>query len=95
MKWPKEGDFWNGGYCVIHSSSNNGNSGVGIILRKSRGIRELKGYYQISDRKLMVRLETKLKDIIAAQVFVPTSDCEDDEIEDMYDSIEEVTKTIK
>jgi exonuclease III len=94
MQWPEEGDFWSGDYRVIHYGSNDGNAGTGIILRRSSGMR-VKSYYQLSDRILMVRLETKLKDPIVLQVYMPTSNYEDDEIEDMHDSIEEVIKTVR
>jgi hypothetical protein len=39
-KRPEEGDLWSGDYRVIHYGSNNGNVGVGIILRKSSGMVE-------------------------------------------------------
>jgi exonuclease III len=55
----------------------------------------VKSYYQFSDRISRVILETKPKDTIVVQVYMPTSDYEDDEIEEMYDSIEEVIKTIR
>ena len=39
MKWPEEEDIWSGNYRIIHTRSVNGNGGVGIILRKSVGMR--------------------------------------------------------
>jgi hypothetical protein len=94
MKWPEEGDFWCGDYRVIHSGSNNGNAGAGIILRKSSGMR-LKSYYQFRDRISIIRLETKSTDTIVVQVCKPTSDYADDEMEDMYDDIVEVIKSVR
>jgi hypothetical protein len=42
-----------------------------------------KSYHWFSDRIIIVGLETKPKDMVVMQVDMPTSDYEDDEIEDV------------
>jgi hypothetical protein len=39
MKWPQQGDFWIGNIRVIHTGTENGIGGVGIVLRRdSKGL---------------------------------------------------------
>ena len=97
MGWPNHGDFWTGDYRVIHSGTAQdkpGIAGVGIILSKHLGMR-VKGYFQHSERIILVRLETKPRDTIVIQVYMPTTSHEEDEIDMMYDHLEEIIGRIK
>ena len=94
MKWPEEGDFWSGNYRIVHTGSVNGNGGVGIILRKSVGMR-VKSFLQLNERIIMIRIETKPVDTVVLQVYMPTTDYEDEEVEDVYEDITEVIKKIE
>ena len=94
MKWPEEGDFWSGSYTIIHTGSLNGNAGVGIMLRKNVGMR-VKSFLQYNERIVMVKLETKPVDTVVVQVYMPTTDYEDEEVEDVYDDIREVIKQVR
>ena len=94
MKWPQEGDFWSGSYRIIHTGSLNGNAGVGIMLRKSAGIR-VKSFLQYNERIVMVKLETKPVDTVVVQVYMPTTDYEDEEVEEVYDDIREIINQVR
>jgi exonuclease III len=72
----------------------NGNAGVSIAFKKSSGMR-VESNYQYCDGIVRVRLETKPQSTVIIQVYMPMSNYEDDEIEDMHDGTEEVTKTVR
>ena len=96
MRWPQKGDFWSGEYRVIHTGNNptHGTAGVGVVLDERLG-KLVDSYLQFNERILLVRIKTKPTNTVLVQVYMPTSACEDEEIEVMYDNIEEVIKYVK
>jgi len=58
VRWSGIGDFWSGEYRVIHTGAREGNSGVGIVMRKEIG-KSVESYLHQSDRILFIRLNTK------------------------------------
>jgi len=88
-RWPGEGDFFSDEYRVIHSGKEGGQSGVAVILdkRTARSVLEIR--YE-GDRILMVKLKGKPVDIIIIQVYMPTSDYDEEAVETMYEQIEEL-----
>lgn len=58
-RWKKEDRFIMSNHTIIHSGNEKGGSkGVGIVLDK-RLANSIKGHNAISDRIVMVRLNTK------------------------------------
>lgn len=97
MRWPQAGDFWSGNYRIIHSGTENakpGYGGVGIILNKELGNR-VKGFVQYNERLILVRIETKPKDTVIVQVYMPTTQEVDEEVEKCYENISELITNIK
>ena len=47
-------EFWSGSYRTIHTGSLNGNAGVGILLRKSAGMR-VKSFLKYNERIVTVK----------------------------------------
>ena len=78
----------------IHTGSVKGNAAVGIMLRKSAGMR-VKSFLQYNERIVMVKLETKPVDTVVVKVYMPTTDYEDEEVEDVYDDIREEIKHVR
>ncbi|XP_039285273.1 craniofacial development protein 2-like [Nilaparvata lugens] len=97
MRWPQPGDFWSGNYRIIHSGTADdrpGYGGVGIVLNKKLGNR-VKGFVQYNERLISVRIETKPRDTVIVQVYMPTTDEEDEAVEKCYEDINELIGKLK
>ncbi|VVC30385.1 Endonuclease/exonuclease/phosphatase,Reverse transcriptase domain [Cinara cedri] len=97
MRWPRAGDLWSGEYRLIHTGTaenNPGIGGVGIIMSKAIG-KKVKGFVQYNERIILVKIETKLKDTIIVQVYMPTSNSSERELEEVYEGIEKVIEKVK
>lgn len=55
----------------------------------------LKGYVQYSDRKILVKLDTKPIDTVIIQVYMPTSEDEDNEVERIYEELNDLIKSVQ
>lgn len=55
----------------------------------------MKSNVQYSERIILVKIETKPKDTIIAQVYIPTSNTNDDQVKEICDKMEEAIKPIK
>jgi len=97
MRWPKAGDLWSGKYRLIHTGTaenDPGIGGVGIIVSKAIG-KKVKGFIQYNERIILVKIETKPKDTIIVQVYMPTSNSSERELEEVYEGIEKLLKMLK
>jgi len=93
-RWKKEGHFTMGNHTIIHSGNEKGGSkGVGIVLDK-RLANSIKGYNAISDRIVMVRLNTQPAPLNSNQVYAPTSRSTEEEIESFYNDLQTVKDKI-
>ena len=66
-------------------------NGVGILLDK-RTANSLKCFVPISERIIMIKLAGHPFDINIMQVYLPTSTCNDEDVEEIYEAIEEILK---
>lgn len=81
----------------LHSgtaTNRPGYGGVSIILRKKLGDR-VKGYVQYNERLIVVRIETKPKDAVIAQVYMPTTDEKDEVVEHCYEDLGGLISNVK
>ena len=67
---------------------------MGIILDKEMGKRVTK-VVQHSDRLLLERLQAEPVDVVLMQVYMPTTNAEDEDIEMMYEEIEDLMRKEK
>ncbi|XP_067004726.2 craniofacial development protein 2-like, partial [Anabrus simplex] len=94
VRWQEKQDFWSGDYRIINTKSNRGNAGVGLIMSKEIGQRT--NYYdQHSERIIVVKIDTKPRPTTIVQVYMPTSSAHDEEIERIYEEIEDVIQYVK
>lgn len=96
MRWPKSGGFWSEEYQVIYSGTEEGRAGtrgVGIVLHETWG-QQVEGYVQYSDRTILAKINTKPKDTVVIQVYMPTAE-EDEEIEKNYEELNNIINTVK
>jgi len=94
VKWRDDQDFWSGDYRIITTEAKNGVTGVGFVLNKALGKR-VTYYDQISDRVILVKLDTKPVQTTIVQVYMPTSSADEDELERVYEEIEDAIRYVK
>jgi len=88
-RWNDNGDFWSDDFRMTHRGDKQGKNGVGILLNKEWGL-QVKNTYHVNDRILLIKLKISTVNMIVIQVYLPTSNSEDDEIELVYDSLDEL-----
>ena len=89
VRWKDGGDFMSDEYRVIFSGGGERQRGVGFILGKefAKRVTEIE---KISDRLMLIKLETEPVRLVLIQVYMPTSECSDEEVEEMYEKLEEL-----
>jgi len=88
-RWKEQRDYMSDDVRVISSGGDNCERGVAVLLDKEWAKR-VTVVEQKSDRLMMIKLKNESKDIAIIQVYMPTSEHNDEEIEKMYEQIEEV-----
>lgn len=88
-RWTDEGDYYSDGYRVLHGGGSEHRNGVAVILDKRTAASVVKVSYE-GDRLMLVKLRGKPTDIVIVQVYMPTSEHKEEEVEDMYEKIEEL-----
>lgn len=89
VRWKDSGDLDSDEYRIIYSGGAERQRGVAIIVEKELSKR-ITVIEKISDRLIMVKLEAEPVPLVILQVYMPTSDCDDEEIEEMYDKLDEL-----
>jgi len=96
VRWSGNGDFWLDDYRVIYSGDETpGRVGVGFIKKKKKWGHQIVNKITYNDRLILIKLRAKPNDIVLIQVYFPTSDAEDDAIEEFYSVLEELCKLAK
>ena len=93
-RWKTGGDFNSEGIRVIYTGGEKSQRGVGILLN-ARIARTVKKVERHEDRILVVTLEAEPVDIIIVQVYMPTTDYPDEEVENIYESLENIIEKEK
>ena len=70
-------------HTIIYSGRDNHTTGVGIVINKNIN-KAVLGYWPVSDRIIMMKIQGKPFNIAIVQVFAPTSASTDDGIEELY-----------
>ena len=89
VRWKESGDFISDGFRVVYSGGNDRMRGVAIVL-DSKAAKRVSEVEQISDRMIVVKLQAEPVDVVLVQVYMPTTDHEDEEIERMYEQLDEI-----
>ena len=84
--WVEEGKIINENHTLIYSGGKEHRKGVGILM-KNYIARSMLGFWAISERVILLKLQAKPFNINIIQVYAPTSDCEDEEVEKLYQEI--------
>jgi len=74
---------------IVYAGGKESQRGVAILLDAEMAKR-VTMVTQHNDRLLMVKLQAPPVDMVIIQVYMPTSQHEDEEVDDIYDQIEEL-----
>lgn len=89
VRWKGRGDFMSDDIRVIYSGGEQHQRGVAILLDKETEKR-VTAIEQVNDRIVMVKVDADPVNVVIIQIYMPTSECEEKEIEEMYEKIEEL-----
>lgn len=81
------GDFWSDDLRMIHSGDKQGKNKVGILLNKEWWL-QVGNTYHVNDRILLIKLKTSTVNMIVIQVYFPSLNSENNEIVQVYDSLD-------
>ena len=79
---------------MIYSGGEEHRKGVGILMKNSIG-RSMLGFWSMSERVVMLKLQAKPFVITIIQVYAPALDYEDVEFERLYQEIQKWHQTNK
>lgn len=89
-RWAGNGDFINGKLRIIHSGNEKGErNGVAVILR-GKWKNNVLNTYHVGDRIMMIKLEAQPTDLYTIQVYFPTKNSRDEEIDRIYEQLEDL-----
>jgi hypothetical protein len=94
VRWIGDGDFVSDQYRVIYAGGEERQRGVAIILDSEAGQRVF-DIKRCGDRIIMIKMHGELANIVLIQVYMPTSEHSDDEVEVMYEKLEELLREQK
>ena len=90
VRGEERGNYWSGKHRVIFSGGEkDGERGVAIILDAATGKR-VKKVVQCNERMILVKIEAEPVDTVLIQVYMPTSASEEEEVDKVYEQIEEL-----
>ena len=78
-----------GDYTVYYSGGERAEKDVAIVVHKSV-VRSVVKKIVYNDRTITIKLQAEPINILMIQVYMPTSEHEDDEVEELYGVIEEI-----
>ncbi len=91
MRWTESGEL--NGEVIWSGESNNHVRGVGFLLRQ-RAINALIGYKPVNSRIIAARFRGMPMNITVIQVYAPTADSTEEDIEAFYEQLDETMKEI-
>ena len=88
IRWKGHGEIRSGDYRVYYSGGERAEKVVATVVRKSIVRSGVTIVY--NDRIIAIKLQAEPINILMMQVYMLTSEHEDDEVEDLYDIFEEI-----
>ena len=89
VRWRGQGEIRSGGYTVYYPGGERTERGIAIVVHKSI-LRSVVKKNVCNDRIIALKLEAEPVNILIMEVYMPTSEYEEDEVEKLYDTIEEI-----
>ncbi|XP_042877372.1 craniofacial development protein 2-like [Penaeus japonicus] len=94
VRWEGTGIISDKDITFIYSGGETHQRGVGVMMT-ANAAKSIAGYWAISDRMILVKLTGKQIDVNLMQVYPPTCDCTDEDIENFYESLTAAKKFCK
>jgi exonuclease III len=91
VRWKGQGEIRIGDYTVYHSGCERAEKVVAIVVHKSV-VRSVVKKIVYNDRIIAIKLQAEPIHILMIQVYMPASEHEDDEVEELYGITEEILK---
>jgi hypothetical protein len=79
VRWPGKGEIVSGNYTMFYSGGVKAENGVALMFRNDI-VKRLTKVECNSDRLMFVKISAKPVDIVFEQVYMPTTNPDDDEI---------------
>ncbi|GFN73976.1 RNA-directed DNA polymerase from mobile element jockey-like [Plakobranchus ocellatus] len=87
VRWKGAGKITSGGHEIIYSGGTESEKGVGIIVDQTV-TKAIKGYWALSDRVLLVKIAGKPVDLNIIQVYAPTANSNDGDLDKFYNELD-------
>ncbi|GFO43306.1 craniofacial development protein 2-like protein [Plakobranchus ocellatus] len=87
VRWKGAGKITSGGHEIIYSGGTESEKGVGIIVDQTV-TKAIKGYWALSDRVLLVKFAGKPVDLNIIQVYAPTANSNDEDLDKFYNELD-------
>lgn len=94
VRWTGVGQCGGGGVEFVYSGGEEHQRGVGVMMT-TKTARCMMGYMAISDRVLLVKLAGKPININIIQVYAPTADRPEEELDEFYEMMEQAMRQCK
>jgi len=85
----RQGEIRSGDFTVYYSGGERTEKDLALVVRKSM-VRSVVKKIVYNDRIIAIKLQAGLISILMMQTYMPTSEHEDHEVEELYDTIEEI-----
>jgi exonuclease III len=89
VRWRGQGEIKSGDFTVYYSGGERAEKIVAIVVHGSI-VRSVVKKIIYNDRTIAIKLQAEPINILIVQVYMPTSEHEDDEVEELYGIIEEI-----
>ena len=93
-RWPGDGKLSKENHTIIYSGGEKHERGVAVVM-KNRIAKSLMGYWPISDRIILCKFQAKPFNIVVLQLYAPTTDHSDEEIDTFYEEVDKALKQTK
>ena len=93
-KWSGCGKIYDNKKTIVYAGGEQHKNGLGVVMSE-RASNSMLGFWPMSDRVILVKLQGKPMNINIIQAYAPTTDHEDEEIESFYEEISTALKQAK
>src|SRR6478736_1080161 len=88
-RWKDGGDFVSDGYRVMFAGGPTCQRGV-VVIAKAKVAERVTEIDRFGDRIIVVKVKANPVDMVIVQAYLLTTDYEDEEVEKLYDQLEEI-----
>ena len=94
VRWTGVGHVSSDGWTFYYSGGDRHEVGVGILLSKEMADAVV-GCWQVSKRVMLIKITAKPVGLNIIQVYAPTTDYSDSEVDEFYEQVDSVRRQCK